>query len=78
MKELKQLPAASFLICLLTISTFGGIIDYPAPPPPPPSPESVRTNSDIYIPGDIYVPGSSDQAAVDVTLKALQLMLLVF
>jgi hypothetical protein len=70
MKELNRLAAASCLVFLLTISTFAGIIDYPAPPPPPPGPESVRTNGDI--------PGVSDQAAVDVALNSFQLMLLVF
>ena len=76
MEKLKHLTSALVLTLLLAVSSFGGIIECPAPPPPPAAPS---TPGDIWIPGDGHTPGSpSDSATIIAALNLLQSLLSVF
>jgi hypothetical protein len=76
MKKVKHLTSALVLILVLTVSSFGGIIECPAPPPPPPAAPS--TPGDIGMPGDGHNPGSPSDSATVAALNFLQSLLSVF
>jgi hypothetical protein len=78
MKKVKHLTSALVLILVLTLPSFGGIIDCPAPPPPPPA-ASLATEPGIRdTPGDIHLPGSPSDSATVAALNLLQRLLSVF
>jgi hypothetical protein len=77
MKKVTHLTSAFVLILVVTITSFGGIIDCPAPPPPPAA-SSATTSGEIGLPGDGHSPGSPSESAVVMALNLLTDLLLVF
>ncbi|MCU1268636.1 MAG: hypothetical protein JWM21_4954 [Acidobacteria bacterium] len=62
----KHLTSALVLILVLAVSSFGGIIDCPAPSSPPSVPSSATAPREIGLPGGIQltqVPGSVVEGA---------------
>jgi hypothetical protein len=71
MKKVTHLTSAFLLIIVITVTSFGGIIDCPAPSPPPTAASSATTPGDIGLPRDGHAPGSPSELAVAVALNLL-------
>lgn len=78
MKKPKHLMSALALILSLTASSFGGIIDCPAPQPPPPTAASTAaTTGEISIPGTVQ-SGTVTESALVEGLSLLKDLLFAF
>jgi hypothetical protein len=76
MKELKRLTAASFMVFVLTMSTYAGIIDWPAPSPPAAS--NGVESSDVRSSNITQGPEATGASVTNLGMNLLQQLLLVF
>jgi hypothetical protein len=78
MKKAKHLTSALVLSLSLAVSSFGGIIDCPAPQPPPPTAaSSAATTGEIWIPGTVP-SGTVTESALVEGLNLLKDLLFAF
>lgn len=78
MKNVSRVSMAVGLSLLLTASTFAGEIHIGKAPPPPPDPSASAASVDIATPGEIQIPRTPSDSAMEVALNLLQNLLSVF